>query len=226
MKVTTRLVATAILVSIVLVIWRHKWKGIMSGHEMREHALRRYIVFRVKAMEFLDLNTVRQTLRTNQFNPVPQFRPPIFMSDSVRTVVLSWFALFVDKNGMDVIKLWIELFPKHAKQIQETWTRIEPAWDAIREFRDRASFHADKPKKFFGARHRVLTERPQFDAAVEEFRKLFSTLLKAEPKELPDLETELDSLLDELEKEHGTKYQREQFKAYLMIPEGSSGPKP
>lgn len=30
-------------------------------------------------------------------------RPPRFMSNSVRTVILSWFGLFVDQNGLDVI---------------------------------------------------------------------------------------------------------------------------
>jgi hypothetical protein len=31
--------------------------------------------------------------------------PPVLMSDSVRPVVLSRFALSVDKNGLDAIKL-------------------------------------------------------------------------------------------------------------------------
>src|SRR5260370_25682520 len=78
----------------------------MSGKEMRKAALRRYVVFRIKAVEFLDLNILRQTLRGNQINPSPVVRLPIFMSNSVRTVVLSWFALFFHKNGLNVLDLW------------------------------------------------------------------------------------------------------------------------
>jgi hypothetical protein len=170
-------------------------------------------------MEFLDLNALRNTLRANRIDPAPQVRPPQFMSDSVRTVVLSWFALFVDKNGLDVIKLWIELFPKYAAHVREAWTRMEPVWQTIREFRDCAGFHADKPMKFFGARYKIRRDSLKLDAALKEFEELLKLFLKAEADELPDLETALDALLDDLEKEHGAIYKREQFKAYLMIRE-------
>jgi len=72
----------------------------MSGHNMRQSALRRYVVFRIKVMEFLDLNALREGLRmVHNSDPAvrvtlpgaAQKRPPIFLSDSVRTVVLSWF---------------------------------------------------------------------------------------------------------------------------------------
>lgn len=170
-------------------------------------------------MEFLDLNALRNTLRANKINPAPGVRPPVFMSDSVRTVVLSWFALFVDKNGLDVIRLWAELFPRHATRVREAWSRMEPAWQTIREFRDSAGFHADKPKRFFRARYKVCVESQKLEAALKEFEELLRFFLRAEANELQDLETALDGLLDELEKEHGAIFRREQFKAYLMIPE-------
>jgi hypothetical protein len=128
------------------------------------------------------------------------------MADSLRTVLLSWFALFVDKNGLDVIKLWKEVFPHHAKRVQEAWTKMEPTWPVLRDFRNRAGFHADKPLKFFGARHGLRSEIKQVEAAMVEFEKLFKFFLKAEEKELPELGKELDSLLDELEKKHSSAY--------------------
>src|SRR5260370_10029176 len=143
---------------------------------MRKSALRRYVVFRIKAMEFLDLNALRNSLKANQISPAPQIRPPQFMADSVRTVVLSWFALFVDKNGLDVVKLWIELFPRHATRGREAWTRMEPVWQTIREFRDCAGFHADKPRKFLAARYKIRAEDQKLNAALKEFvvlNKLF-----------------------------------------------------
>jgi len=70
--------------------------------------------------------------------------------------------------------------------------------------------------------------RSKFDFQVyptlEEFDKLFKFLLKAEATELKDeLEPAVDSLLDDLEKKYGVKYQRDQFKAYLMIPDARQG---
>src|ERR1700737_2251828 len=106
--------------------------AMMSGHDMRKCALRRYIVFRVKAIEFLDLSSLQRGLRTawdmDRSKPVPlpgvpPIRPTIFVSDSVRTVVLSWFCVFIDqsRDGMDVTKLWIDLFPQHKARVEETW---------------------------------------------------------------------------------------------------------
>ena len=173
----------------------------MSGQAMRKSALRRYIVFRIKAIEFLDLNSLRHSLRDPQLGNLqvplpsfPPFRPPKFVSDSLRTVVLSWFCLFIDKSkdGMDVIKLWCEVFPKHATRTQEAWKRMEPAWEILREFRDRAGFHADKPLKFFGARSKLRTEWATVDAALKEFEELLKFFLKAEEKELGN---ELESVL-------------------------------
>src|SRR6478672_7820718 len=105
----------------------------MSRHtELRKSALRRYVVFRIKAVEFLDLLALFNCLRANKMRQeemmaarqqaasglVPllsflNFRPSPFVADSLKTVVVSWFGLFIDKNGMDAIKLWCEVFPQH-----------------------------------------------------------------------------------------------------------------
>jgi hypothetical protein len=204
----------------------------VSSQEMRKSALRRYVVFRVKAIEFLDLIALRQSLRDPQLAnsnvPLPSFppRPALFVSDSLRTVVLSWFCLFIDqsKDGMNVINLWSTIFPDHKGRIEVAWKRMEPAWEILREFRDRAGFHADKPAKFFGARHRLRLELRKAEAALLEFEKLFKFLLSVEAKELPDLEEALDGLLDELEKTRGGTYKRAQFKAYLIIPDTHTSP--
>ena len=191
----------------------------MSSQEMRKAALRRYIVFRVKAIEFLDLGGLHQGLLNGNVKPYPPFRSAAHMADSLRAILLSWFALFVDKNGMNVIELWPQVFPQHSKLVQEAWAKMEPTWPILREFRDRAGFHADKPLRFFGARHRLRLEIKQVEAAMVEFEKLFKFFLKAEAKELPEFEAALDDLLDELERAHGSTFKREQFKAYAMIPD-------
>jgi hypothetical protein len=197
-------------------------------HHMRVSALRRYIVFRIKAMEFLDLNSLRETLRMvykkdrNATVPLPGFsrlRPPIYVSDSVRTVVLSWFCVFIDqsKDGMDVTRLWIELFPKHATRVEDAWGKMKSAWPILRDFRDRAGFHADKPGKFFGARNNIRINCPSVETALEEFIQLLTFFLGVEGTELPELESELDKYLEDLQVQHKVPYQKESLKAYLMI---------
>jgi hypothetical protein len=204
----------------------------MSQAEKRKAALRRYIVFRVKAIEFLDLAALHNSLgHPSQARACvalpsfPPFRPGKFVSDSVRTVIVSWFALFIDKNGMDVRKVWSDVFPHHATMVNEAWTRMEPAWPILRQFRNRAGFHADTPMRFFGARREL---RAQYDAVVQpalaEFEKVFKFFLSAEGRERqPELEGAVDSLLDDLETIQGGKFQRAQLKAYLMIPGESPG---
>ena len=82
--------------------------------EMRKQALRRYLVFRVKVVEFFDIGALRQGVKTQQFSvPTPVGRVSSDFADSLRTVQLSWLALLIDKSngGMHAIKLWSELFP-------------------------------------------------------------------------------------------------------------------
>lgn len=217
----------------------------MSREDVRKSALRRYIVFRIKAIEFLDLIALFNVLRRNQMRQSEMheqkskcaaglaplvsflsFRPPSFVADSIKTVLISWFALFIDKNGLDVISLWCEVFPAHASQTNAAWKRMEPAWEIIREFRDRAGFHADKPLRFFDARYRLRKEWSTVATGLDEFKRLLDFfIMTAEQKELGDeLGSALDLFLDEIEKRHGgAKFKREQVKAYLMIPESRPG---
>ena len=58
------------------------------------------------------------------------------------------------------------------------------------------------------------------EGALEEFRTLLEFFLKAEARELAnELEPAPDSLLNDLEKQQGTEFQRAQFKAYIMLPD-------
>jgi hypothetical protein len=185
-------------------------------------ALRRYLVYRVKAIEFFDLLAVRQGLLAQMVTiPTPVGRASDDFADGLRTVLLSWMALFIDKNGMDVIPMWKELFPQLGADIDEAWKQMEPAWEIIRTFRDRAGFHADNPLKCFRARNGIVANRAAVTGALEEFEKLQRRILKAEGTTLPDLEAVLDDLLDELEEGENYKYKRTEFKSYLMIPNTS-----
>jgi len=193
-----------------------------AQHEMRRQRLREYLVFRVKLIEFLDIVGLWRLLKERSVSsktPVP--RTCRDFADSLRTPLLSWFALFIDKNGMNVIELWKELFPSHSAEIDAAWNRMKPAWDILRTFRDRAGFHGDKPLRFFNARREILVRqnRELIDQALVEFQKLQVKILAAESSELRDLPQAVDEFLTELETDHGhSHYNRQEFKRYLMIP--------
>lgn len=196
----------------------------MNG-PMRKSALRRYLVFRVKAMEMMDLNVLHQAATSGKLELLnPGGRVTKDFADSLRTPLLAWFALVIDKQGLDVMQLWSELFPKHRNEIDATWARIQPALEMLREFRDRAAFHTDKPRPFFLARHHVIANQVIVATALEEFWKLFATLLEAEVGELPDLEREVDEFLDAVEGELRVQYDRAELKRYLGIRAVSPNP--
>ena len=184
---------------------------------MRKDTLKRYVVFRIKAIEFLDLGALWQGLKRKEFAPLPVGRTQDDFAWSIRTVVLSWFSLLIDKNGMDVIELWKELFPKHKAQIEQVWSEIKPTWLVLKTFRDRAGFHADKPMRFFEARGGVIMQVKDVGAAVEKFEQLFKVLLKLESVEIPDLGSAVDELLDELDKNKVQYEPRDQFKKHYMF---------
>lgn len=191
----------------------------MALHQMRRDALRRYIVFRIKAVKFLDLGALWQALKRKEisvYTPVGRTQDDVLWS--MRTVILSWFALFIDKNGMNVIELWRELFPTHKSKIDEVWSEIEPVWAVVRTFRDRAGFHADKPRLFFAARAGVVGRVEETTVAIEKFKGLFKKLLRAEKTELPELSSVVDEFLDELDK-NGVQYgkPRDLFKRHYMF---------
>lgn len=195
----------------------------MNG-PMRKSALRRYLVFRVKAMEMLDLNVLHQAAISGKLEvPNPGSRLPKDFAASLHAPLLGWFALVLDKQEVDVMQLWSELFPKHRKEIDSAWEHIQPASDIVREFRDRAGFHTDKPRPFFLARHQVIANQQMLATALEEFWKLFAMLLEAEADELPDLEREVDEFLDAVQSELRVEYDRLELKRYLKIRASSPG---
>jgi hypothetical protein len=191
---------------------------------MRRRKLHQYLVFRVKVIELFDINALGQALTNRQISvPTNVGRQPSDLADSLRTVQLSWFSILIDqsRDGMNVFKLWSELFPLLKGKIEEVWENIQPTWETLRGFRDKAGFHADKPMAFFDARSRIVQHDENIAKALGAFQNLLLTVLKAEKTALPDLAEAVDDFLDELEADHNRKYDRAEFKRYLMLPERS-----
>ena len=70
--------------------------------------------------------------------------------------------------------MWKEIYPHHAKRVQDTWAKMEPTWPILRDFRNRTGFHADKPYRFFGARHALRKDIRKVEAAIADSRPKIS----------------------------------------------------
>src|SRR5438445_13810144 len=102
---------------------------------MRAAALKSYVVFRVKVIEFLDIGALRQSLKRGEIGPyTPAYRTSKDFAESLRTVQLSWFTIFIDqsKDGMNVLELWKDLFPNRREFVESAWERMRPAWNLLR----------------------------------------------------------------------------------------------
>jgi hypothetical protein len=160
---------------------------------------------RMKLMELTHLYLLWMELKTTKRSPenILGQGPEDFM-ESLRVPCLCWFATLVDKSkdGLDILELWKILFPKHRKKVEALWRKIEPSWSIIRDFRDRAGFHADKPQRYWDAQVTILRNSKAVIKALQEFLNLAILLLKEEAEALPDFEGEIDHVLLDVELRH------------------------
>ena len=186
---------------------------------MRKHALKRYVVFRFKLVEFHDLMVLFMSIESGNCLDPSSVREPAQLQTSLRTVLISFLALFIDKNkdALDVIPLWKSLFPSIADEIDDSLEQMRPGLDVIRKFRDKAGFHADHPAAFFAARYELLAD-PTALVTANFFLDLFIRIVQLESVELPDLGSTLEELLDNLDRQHSERpADRQVFRNYLMI---------
>jgi len=118
----------------------------------RKAALHRYFVYRLELIELFHFNLLWSALNDEKFVPENVMgHDGRDFALSVRTVALSWFCTIVDRTsgGLNVFKVWRELFPKQRNEIEHVRKEIEPHWEALRPFRNKCGFHAAIPRDFF-----------------------------------------------------------------------------
>lgn len=190
---------------------------------MRQDALRRYLIYRMKLLELLHLHLLWQDLSTGHV-PINQLgHEAIDFANSIRTASLSWFVTIVDqsKGGMNVFDLWRLLFPRFRQRVDSVWAQIEPQWKYLREFRDKVGFHADTPLNFFRARAGIDDHVEEIAKALQTFLALATELMRKEDTELPDFVPEVEVCLLDLECLLNASLDRSFFKRALILPRGN-----
>jgi hypothetical protein len=188
---------------------------------MRRDALRRYFIYRMKLIELFHLHLLWGALANEEFVPenVMDHTGRDFAA-SIRTSLLSWYCTIVDRSagGLNIFKVWTELFPKHRKKIEQVRTKVEPHWEVLKTFRDKCGFHADTPRNYFLAKQRVL-DNPQVAKSVQEFLDLAKFLILREEEELPDFVPEVETCLLDFELEKGNRgVNRHALKKLWILP--------
>jgi hypothetical protein len=190
---------------------------------MRKDALKRYLVYRLKLVELIHLSILWTALNDEQFVPDNMMgQSGRDFAQSIRTVMLSWFCTIVDQtsDGLSVVRVWRELFPRHRKRIDRLWKEIEPHWVVLRTFRDKCGFHADTPRNYFSARQEVI-DNPQVARALQDFLELSTFLLRREEQELSDFVPEVEQFFLDFELESTSRFNRDALKRLLILPRGS-----
>jgi len=191
----------------------------MGGNEMRKHALRRYVICRIKDIELIHLNLILSELRENKFTPenLMGHKSDDF-ARSMQIVGLGWFATLVDqsRDGLNIFDVWRQLFPKHLDKIDQVWKEIEPAWNIIRTHRDKVAFHADKPSVYFKAMFDTAQNMDSIVKALDGFLALSSFFSKIEGDELPEFNEVTKEMIKEIGEQLGCEINPEWFRKLLL----------
>ena len=167
----------------------------------REEALGEYIVYRLRTYEFLHIFQVVMDIIAGTYKPQNALgHDPHEFVGSLRTATVGLFASFVDAqaNALDVFDVWRVLFPEKEARIVETWKKVEPVMQTIRDYRNDVAFHANKNlRRYFDTRSRFLEQKQEIVAAMQDFFGLAAELLKAEETALPDFRSEVEATLKE-----------------------------
>jgi len=112
----------------------------------REQALKRYWVYQLKLLETTDLLVVWLELwqRKDEKHPYLKSRTYRDVANTIELAAIGWIAQMFEKSSdsVNIIDLWLTLFPADKAKIQSLWEELEPDVKLIRRIRNVTAFHA------------------------------------------------------------------------------------
>ena len=176
-------------------------RGLRMNAE-REKAGRQYVVFHLKLIEVLHLTLLSVHLRdTGTYPPNVLGHGVTEFQETLLGATINAFMSIADKQtSTNARAIWKQLYPKHAKAIDRVWNRrISSGESLMKSYRDRAGVHGDAPYKYFAAKLGLLSNTEQVLDALDAFHGLSVCLLKRLRKELPELSSEIEKTLLDIE---------------------------
>ena len=168
----------------------------------RASAVRQYVVYHLKLVEMLHLMLMNTHFLESQVAPfnlmghgIDQFR------ETLLGATVSAFMSIADKpSSTSIQEIWKLLYPRHAKAIDRIWKgRISAGQSAMKRYRDKAGVHGDRPHEFFAAKLGLIQDKEQILTALDAFLRLSILLHKRQPKDCPELSSEIEGVLLDVE---------------------------
>lgn len=168
----------------------------------RDKAVRQYVVFHLKLMEVLHLMLLSFHLSDTESCPDNVLGHGVgrFKETLLGATVTAFISIVDGPKSTNIREIWKELYPWHATAIDRIWTtKISAGESVMKAYRDQAGAHGDRPQKYFAAKQALLRDNAQVLAALGTFYRLSICLLKRQSKELPDLASEIEEALFDIE---------------------------
>lgn len=151
-----------------------------------EEAIDEYLVFQLRLSEFIHLFQIAIDEKRAPRTKVSLPYDDVF--GTLQSAAGGWFVSLLDKNSsaLNIIDVWLVLFPRREAEIRELWDNIAPHVKLLREYRDNVVFHSNKSlKRQFEVRKKFADNRPGITKTFQQFVKLAARLI-GEQSEIPN----------------------------------------
>jgi hypothetical protein len=165
----------------------------------REEALEEYIIYRKRVRELLDMAQIARDIRDRKYEPQDfSGRGPDRFSVTVGDVMMGLFSSLCDINpaALNVFDVWLALFPEKKHKINETWKKVEPNIQLIRDYRNNVVAHANKNlRRFVETRSKFNEKLAEVHATMQAVIDLGAELSGDEQTILRNLRAEIAPIL-------------------------------
>jgi hypothetical protein len=161
----------------------------------RKKIIDEYIVSRLRFCELQRLDYLLDILKYKKVS-LPSSTPYTNddLADTVRTALFGWFASLLDlqSDSLNVLRVWRALFPQFRGDIERLEQTIAPHEKALKGFRNKTAFHADKTiEAHFDVRQELRKSIIELRGAIHDFIEFSNELQKIENQLIPELATKL-----------------------------------
>jgi hypothetical protein len=165
----------------------------------REEAIEEYLVYHIRTYEFLQIFQMAVEIMEGRYKPENSLghSSPEFLG-SLRSQCIGLFASLMDPqaHALNIFDVWVVLYPEKQQQIVDTWEKIEPHIQLIRDYRNDVAFHANKDLcRYFDTRSRFRGKKKGVIAAMQDFWGLAAELIKLQPTALREFRQEIEPAL-------------------------------
>ena len=161
-----------------------------------------YLVFRLKLIEVLHLMLLSFHLLDTKIAPANTLghESERFRESLLGATITIFMSICDGPESTNARKIWRKLHASEADEIDQFWTdNISPGEEVMKLYRNRAGAHGDQPSKFFAAKIELIQKKQLVFEALDAFLALATCLLKKEADTIPELASEIEQVLLDIE---------------------------